>query len=541
MAEAAPATVPALLAHLVATRRDHPAVVMAHDAVTFAELDARSARMARALLAAGAGKGARIGLLMPDGIEWVVAFFASLRIGALLTCISTLCTPGELAHILRNSDCQMLLAARRYLGHDYAATLEAALPGLARQNAGKLRVECAPFLRQVWIDDAAGLGWAQPLKALLALADAPDAPDTALLNAAEREVTPGDDAIVIHTSGSTALPKAVVHRHWAIARHSPELARQFALSPDDRMMPLLPAFWLAGLSTMTQTLAIGATVIYPASPAVHDALDMIERFGVTRVNAWGDRQPRLVEGARARGIAIDHIPELTGFRDSAGNAIGTAIAMFGMTETFSAHSALPVDQPLPSDKQGSFGRAIDGYERRVVDPGTGAVLPPGEAGELQVRGQALMSGFYKRRRDEVFTPDGFYPTRDLVRIDADGWLYPAGRIDDMIKSRGANVSRLEVEAALVALPGVRAAVVAGVPHEAFGRMVVAAVVPEPGPESGPEPTEAGLKAALRETLSSYKVPRRIVFVAEADIARTATGKIRLAELGAMIESRLGAG
>jgi acyl-CoA synthetase (AMP-forming)/AMP-acid ligase II len=208
--------------------------------------------------------------------------------------------------------------------------------------------------------------------------------------------------------------------------------------------------------------------------------------------------------------------------------------MYGMTESFSAHSAEPLDQRLPEDKAAAYGRAINGYERRVVDPEIGVELPAGEVGELQIRGPALMAGFYKVERRKVFTPDGFYPTRDLVSIDADGHLFPAGRLDDMIKTRGANVSRLEVEAALASLPGVAMAVVAGLPDAEFGKVVVAAIVPKAG--SGP--SEEALRTALRDTLSSFKVPRRIVFVTEDDIPRTATGKIKLSDTAAMIAERL---
>ena len=146
-----------------------------------------------------------------------------------------------------------------------------------------------------------------------------------------------------------------------------------------------------------------------------------------------------------------------------------------------------------------------------------------------------MSGFYKVERDKVFTPDGFYPTKDLVRIDADGHLYPLGRLGDMIKTRAANVSRLEVEAALRALPEVEFAVVAGLPDPELGQLVAAAVVPA----KGASPTEESLKAALRGTLSSYKIPRRIVFIADADVPRTATGKIKLFEIADMIAARIG--
>jgi acyl-CoA synthetase (AMP-forming)/AMP-acid ligase II len=533
MAEAEPpATIPALLGKMVAERGAHPAVVTARETVSYAELDRRSARLASALLAAGAGKGARIALLAPDGVFWLTAFLGSLRIGALLTPVSTLCAPPELAHILAHGDCQYLIAARRLLNHDYGATLEAALPGLKGQPAGRLRLREAPYLRTIWLDDPGDFGWAKPIAELEALADAGDAPDRALLAAIEAEVSPADAAVVVYTSGSTARPKAVVHRHWAMARHSPELARNFALTPQDRMMCLLPAFWLAGMSMVTQMLSIGATLVYPDSPTIDDALAAIAHLGVTRVNAWGDRQPQLTRAAQARGLDLSHIPDLAGFRDRDGRPLPDKIAMYGMTESYSAHSAHPLGVPLPAGKEAAFGRAIDGYERRVVDTATGAELPPGEVGELQIRGPAMLAGFYKADRTDVFTRDGFYPTRDLVRIDADGWLYPAGRLDDMIKTRGANVSRLEVEAALAALPGVETAIVAGLPDAELGKVIVAAVVPE----TGAELHEETLRAALRDSLSSFKIPRRIVFITADAIPRTATGKVKLAETAAMIEA-----
>jgi len=529
-----PSTLPALLLQMAAQRAAHPAIVTPQETISYAELDRRSARFARALLAAGAGKGTRIALLAPDGPFWVTAFCGALRIGALVTTVSTLCAPPELAHVLENSDVQHLVTARRLLSHDYAVTLEAALPGLAGERARTLGLAAAPYLHHIWFDDANGLPWACSIADLEDLADASDAPSARLLAAAEREVSPADEAVVVYTSGSTARPKAVVHRHWALARHSPELARNFALTPGDRMMCLLPSFWLAGMSMMLQVLSVGATLVYPASPAIDDALDAIENLGVTRVNAWGDKQPQLIRAARARGTDIAHIPDLAGFRDAEGNPLPDKIAMYGMTESFSAHSAHPLGQALPPGKEAAFGRAIDGYERRVVDPDSGAELPPGEIGELQIRGPAMLSRFYKVRRSEVFTPDGFYPTRDLVSIDADGWLYPAGRLDDMIKTRGANVSRLEVEAALLAVPGVKQAVVAGLPDAAFGKTIAAAVVPTEGTAL----EEHALRAALRASLSSFKIPRRIVFVDEADIPRTATGKIRLAEIANLIAGRL---
>lgn len=529
-----PSTIPALLAEMTKSRGSYPAVITATETVSYAELDRRSAGRARALLAAGAGKGTRIALLAPDGVDWLVGFLGALRIGALVTGVSTLCAPPELAHILTTSDCQFLIARRRLLSHDYAATLEAALPGLKSQQAGALRLPDAPYLRQIWLDEADSFAWASPLDEVDAQGRDPDKRDVGILEAVQREVSPADPAVVVFTSGSTAQPKAVIHRHWSMARHSSELARMFALTPEDRMMCLLPSFWLAGMSMVTQVLSIGAVLVYPESPTIDDALTAIEKLGVTRVNAWGDKQPQLIRAARERGIDVSHIPDLAGFRDAHGNLLPDKIPMYGMTESYSAHSAHPLGVALPVGKEEAFGMAINGYERRVVDPETGRELTTGEIGELQIRGPAMLAGLYKSKRASVFTADGFYPTRDLVRIDAEGWLYPAGRLDDMIKTRGANVSRLEVEAALTALPGVETAIVTWLPDPEMGKRIVAAVVAT----AGATLTEASLRDALRGALSTFKIPRRIVFIQPSDIPRTATGKVKLAETAAMVASRL---
>jgi acyl-CoA synthetase (AMP-forming)/AMP-acid ligase II len=538
MQEIEPATtVPALLANLVATRGKHDAIATVTETLSYEELERRTSRMARALLARGAGKGTRIALLAPGGILWLTALLAGLRIGALVSLVSTLCTPPELAHMLRSGDAQILLGVRRFLRHDYGKTLAAALPGLTEGTVQALRLPSAPYLRSVWLDDAAGLSWARSIDDLLPYADGPQAPDVALLAAIEREVTSAEDAVIVYTSGSTSLPKAVVHTQWNVSRFPRELAKYFLLKSDDRMMPHLPTFWLGGLGMTMQVLSMGATLVYPVSPEIDAVLDAIERCRVNRLNSWGDVMMKLRDGAVARGIDVDKIVGLGPFRDKAGQVIPPHLQanILGMSETFTAHSAEPLDTRLPEDKAGSSGRGVDSYERRIVDPETGKEVPHGQVGELQVRGGGLMSGFYKVNRKDVFTRDGFYPTGDLARLDAEGHVYFAGRRGDMIKTRAANVSRLEVEAALRGLPGVDLPIVVGLPDTELGQRVVAAVVPA----KDAAPTDESLKVALRAVLSSYKIPRDIVFITHADVPRTTTGKIKLFELAGMVAARIG--
>jgi acyl-CoA synthetase (AMP-forming)/AMP-acid ligase II len=531
-----PTTIARMLAPSVALHGRREAIVMTGDAVTYEELDRRTAKLARALLAIGAGKGTRIALMAPDGILWLTAFLAGARIGALVAMVSTLATPPELAHILRNSDAQILIGVRRFLRHDYAETLTAAIPGLADGTAGSLRLAGAPYLRSIWLDDSEGLSWAGAIGDLVARADQPDAPDEALLAEIENEVVSSDDAAIIYTSGSTSLPKAVVHCQRNLAIHSPEIAEHYLIRDHERLMPLLPLFWVGGLTIALAMLSVGGVLVYPDSPRTEDVLDGIERLNVNRINTWGPQLGRLREAVIARGIDIGKIIGFGDWRDKAGNVIPPQLFVnaLGMSESFGPHSSEHYDVRLPEDKAGSSGRATSGYERRAVDPETGEEVGVGEIGELQLRGGALMTGFYKVERDKVFTRDGWYATSDRVSFDADGYLYFHSRQGDMLKMAGANVSRLEVQAALASLGEVDLPIVVGLPDEEVGQLVVAAVVPA----AGAQPTEESLTANLRETLSSYKIPRRIIVISAEDVQWTPSNKVKYPEMGELIAKRI---
>jgi acyl-CoA synthetase (AMP-forming)/AMP-acid ligase II len=528
-------TFPELLARTVAARPDHVAVIAADETLTYGELDDRSRAMARALLSVGAGKGTRIALLAPDGALWLTTFYAALRIGALVVPISTLAAPPELAHVIRNSDTQLLVAARRFVGREFGELLTDALPDLGSCSTNALYPSGAPYLRSVWFDDAEGLQWAQSVDALLSVGERGVRHD--LVAAVECRVRPADDAVVVHTSGSTATPKAVVHTQRSVARQPLVLASYFGITPEDRTMPLLPAFWMGGIAYALQALSTGGTLVYPASPSVDDVLDAVERHDVTCLIVW-HMFARLRAAAIERGIDVDRVRGLgSPPRDASGERIPTRLRSnpLGMSETFAIHSAEPVGHRLQEDKAGAAGRAVNGIERRVVDPDTFEQVASGEVGELQLRGGALMRGFYGVPPDEVFTADGFYPTGDLVRIDSDGYAFFVGRTGDMIKTNGANVSRLEVEAALNALPGVELSLVAGLPDDERGEVVAAAVVPMG--DVRPEVDE--LRDALRGRLSSFKIPRLIVFITHDEVPRTTTGKIRLTDLRGLIQSHSG--
>jgi acyl-CoA synthetase (AMP-forming)/AMP-acid ligase II len=533
-----PQTLPALLARAVAEYGDAPAARSAAGVVSYRQIAAASAELAKGLLALGVGKGSRVGVLAGNSLFWIQSLFACAQVGAVLTPISTLSTPPELAHIVRHSDIQLLLAARRYVGRDYGETIARALPSLAAaRDPRQLRLPEAPFLRSIWLDDAAGLSWAGPVADLIAAGAADPALDAAFLDEIASEVTPADDAVVIYTSGSTAHPKAVLHAHGPMTRQARTLADVQIARPGERVLCLLPMFWVGGLTMLLEVVFKGGSVILPEGVSPRAIVDALRDLGADVLHGWPPQRNAVRALMQAEGLDFSGVRNLCEDRmpDGAPKRPDQAPNSLGMTESFGPHGALPVGSILPEHRRGAFAPVSGGFERRVVDPATGAVAPPGAVGELQIRGGALMRGYYKREPADVFTPDGFFPTGDQVRIEADGYMYFAGRNGDMLKAKGANVSRLEVEDALRKVPGVANAVVCGLPDPEVGLILAAAVTVQ----SGHQLTEATIRTALRDLIAPYKIPAHVLTIDSEELLWTASGKIRLYDMGKLIARRLG--
>jgi acyl-CoA synthetase (AMP-forming)/AMP-acid ligase II len=278
----------------------------------------------------------------------------------------------------------------------------------------------------------------------------------------------------------------------------------------------------------------GATLVTEAEPSPERTLRLLERERVTLFRGWPDQAAALASHPSFAGA------DLSALGPASLDAVlpaekrghpGARPVLFGMTETFGPYCADPLDRDLPPDKLGSLGRPFEGIEVAIRDPESGADLASGQVGEIHVRGPNLMRGICGRTRSDTFTADGYYPTGDAGRLDDDGYLYFAGRLDDMFKVRGANVYPSEVEAALESIGYVRRAFVVDV-GTADNRGVGAAVIVEPAGAHSTDELHADAKGAL----SSFKVPTRWALVAPDDIPRSATGKVDKDGLRRLIES-----
>lgn len=517
---------------------DHPFVTLGDDRLSYAEVEERSARLARGLLVSGVGKGTRVGLLAPNGPDWVVGWFAITRIGGVAVLLNTYSKTPELRRALRHSDQAVLLTVGSHLGNDYLDRLEQAAPGLAGQPHEHLLLESHPFLRSVWTWGAEPRPWCGALGDLAARGDAVPG---SLLAEAEAEVHPADPMVVVYSSGSTADPKGAVHSHGAVVRHAHNLGQMRDLRPDDVLYTPMPLFWVGGFSfTLVGAMHAGAALVFEERFEPGATLELLERERVTQVLGWPHMAKALVDhptfAARdLSSIRAGSMAALLPQHLQADADVPTANSL-GMTETLGPHTFDTRDE-LPPGKEGSFGFSVPGVEHRIVDPVTGEELPAGEVGELWLRGYSLMLGLHKRERAETFTADGWYRTGDAGRFDEDGHFYFTGRMGDLIKSSGMNVTPREVEEVLEEMDEVVMAFVTGIEHPDRGQDVVAAVALRPGETLD----EESARARVKEELASYKVPRRIaVFGDQAELPWLDSGKVDRRRLALLLEQRFGA-
>ncbi|MGH0038445.1 MAG: class I adenylate-forming enzyme family protein [Myxococcota bacterium] len=526
-------TVPGWLRRLAREHGERTAVVLGDRRLSYAEAESRSATLARGLLARGAGKGTRVALLMPNGPDWVVAWLAAARIGAISVPFNTFYQTRELGWVLEHSDAQWLLTVDRFLSHDYLERLEQAAPSLAAQTGAPLRIREWPYLREIRVWGDVRRGWASDGPSGLEAAAAADPSiDDAFLRAAEDRVSPADPLIQIYSSGSTADPKGAIHAHGSVLRHSARLNAFRDMRRDDRLYSPMPFFWVGGfVFSLLSVLHEGACLLCEEAFEPGRTLDLIERERATLVAGWPHYAKAMAEhesfGSRdlsslRGGNLYDVLPDGVRPRDPALRATG-----LGMTETCGPHTLERMDHDLPEKLRGSFGRPVPGVEHKVVDPATGQPLPPGSEGEICVRGDSLMLGLYKVERADTFDADGFYHTGDGGRFDASGHLFFTGRLGDLIKTGGANVTPREVEVVLEGRDDVKEAYVVGLPDADRGQVVAAAVVPHAGRSLDPEV----LRGFLRGELSAYKVPKHFFVTSHDELPFTDSGKIDKRRLG----------
>ena len=480
------------------------------DAVSFAELDRRADRCAAGLAARGITAGDRVAVAGLNTADWLTLFFGAVRLGAAVVTLNVRYRETELEYMLGQSGARLVATPEGLAGFDYRAlyaVLDPRLPG----------VEAVVFFDADGPDGFAAL-----------LAETGDVPPAAL--------TPPTPAVVLYTSGTTGRPKGAVLTHRSLLASAHGQRERDSTGPDDVLVATLPFNHVGGITcTVLHALVAGAAVaLVPAfSPsaslraaATHRATILA---GVPTMHVL-----MLAELAKAE-YDLSRVRLVIAGGSNVDPPLARAIAaaypgahvenLFGLSETSGACIISAPGDDLATVCE-TLGTPLAGVEVRVVDPATGAEVPDGEDGELQVRGPSVAAGYWEMPDEtaEAFR-DGWLATGDMVTRRPDGHLVLRGRRKEMFLQGGFNVYPVEVENVLTEHPGVALAAGIGIPDPVLGEVGLYFVVPR-DPASPPQAAE--LTAWCRDRLADYKVPRRIEV--RGELPTTPAGKIAKAQL-----------
>lgn len=504
---------------------------------TYARLWEEALAVARALVARGVTKETRVGLLATNRPEWVIAMFGIALAGGTCVALSTFAKRAEFEHQLRIGDVSLLIFERSVLDHDFAADLIELCPEIEARDA-IVHSTRLPFLRRaVCIDDAAvSKGAMEPWGSFVhGAAKVP----AALLDAIGEEVAPTDRALVFFSSGSTAKPKAVLHSHRAAAIQCWRWRRIVAIDAGVRTWAANGFFWSGNFtSAMGATLAAGGCLVLQRYFDPGEALRLMQIEHVTYPVAWPHQWARLAEDPQWSEVdlsSLRYVGATSPLRThpTVNAAWQEPVFCYGSTETLTLCTAHYSGTP-GEISDGNHGFPLDGNTVRIVDPLAGKVLARNASGEIAVKGPTLMLGYLRVPWEDTFDEEGFFRSGDGGFVDTQGRLHWNGRLNDIIKTGGANVSPLEIDAVLREFPGVSIGRTVGVPHDTLGEMVVACVVPERGVLLD----EAAIRSFLAQRLSSYKVPRRVLFLEESELSLTSSNKVKTVPLRELAARRV---
>ena len=495
---------------------------------TYDDLWREARRYAKGFLATGVGRGTRVGLLIPNRAEWLAVAFGAAMSGGVIVPMSTFATAEELDQLLAHSGVTVLVAQRGF-ARSPLEELAADVPGLLA--GAPVYTARFPQLRHVYDLDGTV---AELLAAGAAVSDE-------VLDAAVAAVTPADDAIIIYTSGSTELPKGVLHPHRSPALQSWRFASRQRLLPGDRVYSSFPFFWTAGFAmVMGSTLAAGGCLCTAETFSAEEALQTMQDEKVTIVHVWPHHSAAIRDCPRNAEFDISTVRnDPQRFRPATDDddqvSLGSSRAGYGMSETFTIVTSAPVDSSRDILDE-SNGFLLPGNAMRIMDPETRELLGPGQEGEILVKGTTMMRGYVGLPPEACFDADGFFHSGDTGYLDDRGLLHWTGRVTELIKTGGANVSPVELETLLARHPDLLSAAVVGIPDDLLGEIVVACVVARPDTKVD----EDGVRTYVREHASAFKVPKRVLFFADGELPSTGSDKVQHAELRRIALERLAA-
>ncbi|MCB2077938.1 MAG: acyl--CoA ligase [Novosphingobium sp.] len=500
---------------------------------SYDDLLARAMEVAKSLIACGAGKDTRVGILMTNRPEFLSALFGTALAGGVPVPLSTFSTQGELDYLVKASQVSLLLYEAQVLKKDFHAMLAEVEPGIAGSTPGALVSETVPFLRHL-VSLGGITGAEEPLQAPTGgavesweafLARGSDIPDEVVCARAD-SVHPTDTGGIFFSSGTTSLPKGIIHSQRAFAIQWWRWPRVFAMREPVRSWTGNGFFWSGNCSmVLGSAFSTGGTVVLQRYFDAEEALELMDKERLAFINGRPHQWARLQTASNWNTVdlsSVKYVPRGEMIWQHPTVDTDWEVPMsFGTTETMTICTSFTAD--VEKEKyEGSFGAPLPGNTLKIVDPLTGSIMPLGEKGEMCIKGPTLMSGYLGKSPEECFDADGFFCTGDGGHVDAEGRFFWDGRLTDMIKTGGANVAPVEVDDVIAKFPGVKRTQTVGVPDDLLGEMVVACIVPVDGA------TLAGdeIIAYVKQEIASFKVPRKVLFFTDEEYAITGSEKVK---------------
>lgn len=497
---------------------DRDAIVFEGSRWTYAQLNERVTRLAHALSGLAVNKGDRVGMLSVNCNQYMEAYFAAAKLGAIFVPLNFRAKADEMKYMIANAEAKILLVGDRYL--EMVESLRAQLPTIEHYIA----IE----------GEHPGT---QSYEVLVACEPADDY---------FTEIGDEDITILMYTAGTTGRPKGVPLTHTGFVSYILENVEPASPEIEERNLLTVPLYHVAGIQAMLAAVYGGRTLVMIRQFEVKEWMATVARKKATRAMLVPTMLKRVIDDPDFAHHDLTSLQVITyGAAPMPFAVITKAIEVmpwvnfinaFGQTETASTIAALgPEDHVIEGNEQeratkltrlaSSIGRPLSDVEVKIVDE-EGNTLPPGSTGELIVKGPRVMTGYWgdQDKSSQVLTPDGWLKTGDMGWMDEEGYLFLAGRGDDMIIRGGENISPEEVEDVLQSHPKVEDAAIIGVPDPEWGQQPRAIVVLRKGEEASPE----DIIEFCRARLAGFKRPRSVVFV--DSLPRNPMGKVLKKEL-----------
>jgi acyl-CoA synthetase (AMP-forming)/AMP-acid ligase II len=541
-------TIPGFLQQVTSLHGAREAVVMHQpDGVvrwSYADLWQRSTEVAQALIAAGAAKDSRVGILMTNRPEYLAALFGIALAGGVCVALSTFSTPEELQHLLQASGVSILLFEDRVQKKNFSQMLCDMEPAFASASPAGFASAKFPFLKKcVRLAGCTSDQLPELIRAFEAWNDfiaAGRGVSADIVAARTASVAPSDIGGIFFSSGTTSLPKGIIHSQRAFAIQWWRWPRVTCIREPVRCWTGNGFFWSANI-TMVVGIAFatgGAVILQPLFEA-EEALRLIEAEKISFMNGREHQWARLQAASNWSSTDLSSLRYVTRreiiMQHPTVSCDWDVPPSYGTTETMTINCGY-TSETSDAEYAGSFGEPLPGNILKIIDPSSGAIVARGERGEICIKGPTLMLGYIGKSAEDTFDDEGFFRTGDGGYVDAKGRLYWEGRLNGIIKTGGANVSPEEVDLAITRYPGVKRTQTVGVPDAMLGEMVVACIVPIEGVTLD----EADIIAFLKTSLASYKLPRRVLFFAESEFALTGNEKAKAGDLKVIAEKRLSA-